>query len=218
MKNKYLLKGATLLMSFALWTFLIQVIDVKPIGIYGTNVGFSTINQLFHQWTGVHHWLYNITDWLGLIPIIVCFGFAILGLFQLIKRKSLLKVDIDIILLGAYYLVVVAFFIGFEIVPINYRPILIEGVMEASYPSSTTLLVLSVTPTLAFQVKRKLKSSSCNKAVYAFTYIFCALMVIGRLYSGVHWLTDIIGGILLSTGLFYLYIGTIEFIDNKTIN
>ena len=34
---------------------------------------------------------------------------------------------------------------------------------------------------------------------------FIVFMVVGRLVSGVHWLTDIIGGMLLSTGLVTAY-------------
>ena len=55
------------------------------------------------------HWtLYILTDWLGLVPIGIAFGFAILGLVQLIRRKSLLKVDRDILILGSFYIVVPA--------------------------------------------------------------------------------------------------------------
>ena len=149
--------------------------------------------------------IYTITDWLGLVPICVCMLFGCLGLVQLIQRKNLFKVDYDILILGVYYIVVIAGFLAFEVFPINYRPILIEGVMEASYPSSTTLLVLSVMPTLVFQVKRRVQNHIIKKVVSVLTTSFSACMVIGRLIAGVHWFTDIVGGILLSTGLFYMY-------------
>ena len=93
----------------------------------------------------------------------------------------------------------------FEMFPINYRPILIDGRMEASYPSSTTLLVLSVMPTLVFQTKRRANSVIFKKCISMFSMLFSAAMVIGRLVSGVHWFTDIVGALLLSVGLFYLY-------------
>lgn len=133
-----------LLATFVIWTALIQIVDVQPLGQNGTNIGFATFNCWFHRLTGVHMTLYTITDWMGLVPIVVCLIFAGIGLVQLIKRRSLFKVDSDIIILGVYYGIVILAYSIFEIIPINYRPILIEGVMEASYPSSTTLLILCV--------------------------------------------------------------------------
>lgn len=203
--RKLLIIGIGLLIAFILWTALILLVDVQPLGQNGTNIGFAIFNIWFHKLTGVHMTIYTITDWMGLVPICVCMLFGCLGLAQLIQRRSLFKVDYDIIVLGIYYVVVIASFLTFEIIPINYRPILIEGVMEVSYPSSTTLLVLSVMPTLIFQVNRRVGNHIIRRGVSIFTISFSAFMVIGRLVAGVHWFTDIVGGILLSAGLFYIY-------------
>ena len=157
--------------------------------------------------------IYTITDWLGLVPIVICMGFGVLGLIQWIRRRSIAKVDRDILLLGGYYILVILGYLIFEMIPINYRPILIDGAMEASYPSSTTLLVLSVMPTLLFQVNRRAKSGSVRQITAVFVILFSAFMVIGRLVAGVHWLTDIVGAILLSAGLFSLYRTVVLAID-----
>jgi undecaprenyl-diphosphatase len=178
---------------------------VQPLGVNGTNIGFSKINCWFHQLTGVHMGIYNITDWLGLVPVFTCIMFGGMGIAQLIKRRSLLKVDYDIIFLGIYYIIVICCYLIFEMIPINYRPILIEGVMEASYPSSTTLLVLGVMPTLIEQVNRRSESVIFKGTIKAFVICFSVFMVLGRLISGVHWLTDIVGAIMLSLGLFCIY-------------
>jgi undecaprenyl-diphosphatase len=146
-----------------------------------------------------------VTDWLGLVPIAVCLGFGALGAVQLVRRRSLLRVDADLLLLGAYYIVVILCYLVFEMVPINYRPIPIDGIMEASYPSSTTLLVLSVMPTLKFQVDRRAHGPAIRGATSVFVVAFSALMVAGRLVSGVHWATDIVGSVLLAGALFMLY-------------
>ncbi|MBR6551534.1 MAG: phosphatase PAP2 family protein [Clostridia bacterium] len=190
---------------FIVWTFLITTVDVKSDGVNGTDIGFATINTWFHNLIGVNMTLYTITDWLGLVPVFICMIFGVVGLIQLIKRKSLLKVDFDIVVLGVYYVFVVFAYLLFEMIPINYRPILINGFMEASYPSSTTLLVLSVMPTLVFQVQRRLKNEKIKIIINIVTVVFSLFMVIGRLVSGVHWVTDIIGSCLLSAGLFFIY-------------
>ena len=208
-----LLAGSGLIGAFALWTVLIQCVDVQAVGQNGTKIGFADFNVLFHRLTGVHMTLYTITDWLGLVPIFICLCFGVMGLMQLIKRRSILKVDLDILLLGVYYVLVIACYLIFEMIPINYRPVLIEGRLEASYPSSTTLLVLSVMPTLIFQTNRRVSNTMIRKVVAVFVIAFSAFMVIGRLISGVHWATDIIGSVLLSAGLFMLYRSAVLYSD-----
>ena len=203
--KKIVSAGILLLAAFAVWTFLIQTVDVQQIGPRQSAVGFATVNGWFHRLTNVHWMLYTLTDWLGLVPIVVCLLFACVGLAQLVQRRSLLKVDLDILLLGVYYVLVIFAYLLFEMIPLNYRPVLIEGILEASYPSSTTLLVLSVMPTLHFQAERRLKNSAPRHCIKVLTVLFSVFMVVGRLLSGVHWLTDIVGAILLSGGLFLLY-------------
>ena len=203
--KKQLIAGVSFMLVFVIWTWLIQKVDVQPVGQKGTDVGFAAFNCWFHRLTGVHMGLYTITDWLGLVPVFVCIIFGGIGLWQLIKRKNLFKVDTDLIYLGIYYVIVIFGYLFFEMCPINYRPILIEGILEASYPSSTTLLVLSVMPTLVLQANLRIENKYVKRIVYVFTIAFSAFMVIGRLVSGVHWFTDIMGAVFLSTGLFYLY-------------
>lgn len=201
--------GVGLLVMFLIWTLLIQIVDVQKAGPEGTDVGFANINVWFHQMTGVHMKLYVLTDWMGLIPVFVCLGFGILGLVQWIRRRRIRAVDFDILLLGFYYVFVILAYFIFEMVPINFRPILIDGRLEASYPSSTTLLVLSVMPTLLFQINRKIKRMWFKKIISILTIIFISFMIGGRLISGVHWMTDIIGAIFLSSGLFSVYKGSV---------
>ncbi|MGN0819710.1 MAG: phosphatase PAP2 family protein [Christensenellaceae bacterium] len=212
-EKKVIGAGLISLVAFVIWTVLIQQVDVQPVGQNGTDIGFATLNCWFHKLTGVHMAIYHITDWLGLVPLFICMVFGIIGLIQLIKRKSLFKVDIDIIILGIYYILVILGYLIFEMIPINYRPILINGVMEASYPSSTTLLVLCVMPTLNFQVKRRIKNETIINVINTVSILFSLFMVIGRTVSGVHWLTDIIGSVILSTGLFLIYISCVLLLD-----
>ena len=204
-KIKKFIPGIMLTAAFAVWTVLIQIIDVQPVGQNGTNIGFATLNCRFHQLTGVHMAVYTITDWLGLVPIAVCMIFGGMGLVQWIRRRNLLKVDADLMILGIYYIIVIFCYLIFEMIPINYRPIPIDGRMEASYPSSTTLLVLSVMPTLIEQMDRRMGNKKWKKIITISAILFSVFMTFGRLISGVHWFTDIVGSVLLSAGLFCLY-------------
>ena len=204
-RKKMFFMGAGFLGAFVLWTVLVSYVDVRAIGPNGSSVGFATLNGYVHDLTGVNMRLYSITDWLGLVPIGVAFGFAVLGLVQWVGRKSLFKVDRSILALGGFYIIVLAMYIFFEIVVINYRPVLIDGYLEASYPSSTTMLVMCVMPTAMMQLHARIKSDVFRRCVLISIAAFTAFMVIGRLASGVHWLTDIIGGALVSAGLVITY-------------
>ena len=213
-KNIYVTLALFLL--FVLWTLAVKFIDVQSIGPNGSEVGFAALNGLIHNVTGVHMELYIITDWLGLVPVFVAFGFAVLGLVQLIKRRSFLKVDYSILVLGGFYILVISAYILFEMLAVNYRPVLIDGYLEASYPSSTTLLVMCVMPTSVMQLHTRIKNKNIRNIISVVIYAFMAFMVIGRFVSGVHWLTDIVGGIILSAGLVMLYYSVISF-DMKNI-
>lgn len=203
--KKMLVWGVSLLLAFVLWTVLVCIVDVRAIGPRESSVGFATLNGYVHSLTGVNWLLYTVTDWLGLVPIAVAFGFAVLGLSQWITRKSLLKVDRSILALGGFYILVMAVYILFEKVVINYRPTLIDGYLEASYPSSTTMLVTCVMPTAMMQLHARIKNKVFSRCVMVVIAAFIAFMVIGRLMSGVHWVTDIIGGALVSAGLVITY-------------
>jgi undecaprenyl-diphosphatase len=205
MKKKMLFISIGLLAAFIIWTALVSLVDVRVIGPESSSVGFATLNKPVHEIIGVNWFLYSLTDWLSLIPFSVALGFAILGFVQLIKRRSLRYIDQNILMLGGLYLVVIAVFIFFECVVINYRPTMINGQLEASYPSSTTLLVTCVMPTAAIELNRRIKNATLKLCTVSLIIAFTVFMLIARIISGVHWITDIIGGGLLSAGLVLLF-------------
>lgn len=209
-KQRDLSRAICLLAEFLLWTAAVRFVDVQMIGPQGSCVGFATVNRFVHDLTGVHRTLYTLTDWLGLVPFGFAMGFALLGLRQWIQRKHLSKVDGDILLLGGFYTAVMAVYALFEVFPVNYRPVLIDGILEASYPSSTTMLVLCVMPTTVMQLRIRMKNETGKRWVCAAVTVFSVFMVIGRLVSGVHWFSDIIGGAILSAGLVRMYRGFIS--------
>lgn len=211
MKKKLLyIQGIILLLGFVVWTFCVLKCDVQINPITNTPIGLASINLAFHKWSGIHLALYEWSDLLSMIPFMTCIGFGCLGLVQWIERKNIFKVDVELFVLGIYYMIVIACYSYFEVCPINYRPIFIEGCLEASYPSSTTLLILSVMPTLSLYIDQKLQDSKFKTILKWMISLYSFGMVLVRLLSGVHWLTDIIGAILFSTGLLQLYKAIIE--------
>lgn len=199
--KRYFYTAAAFLAAFVVWTVLVITVDVRPVGADATSIGLASVNKAFHNLTGVHMWMYDLTDLLSIIPLGLIGVSGMMGLVQLIRRKSIFKVDRDILALGVFYAVVMAAFLLFEAIPVNFRPILIEGQLEASYPSSTTMLVMCVMPVSAMMLGARIRRIGVRRFVTVAFTLFTIFMVTARMLSGVHWISDIIGGALLSTDL-----------------
>lgn len=220
MKNKknFLLTVALFLL-FSIFTVIVTTVDVKPIGPEHSYIGLASLNQFVFELFGVNLLWYTITDWLGVVAILFAFGFAVLGLIQLVRRKSLLKVDFSILMLGVFYILVVAFYLLFETVIINYRPIILYASLEASYPSSHTMIVICIMVTAMLQFYRLLAEHKTLLVILdCISILLIAVTIGGRLISGVHWFTDIVAGIILSSALVMLYYSIITCMEkNSTI-
>ena len=192
---------------FAGLIMLLCLVDVQAIGPEDTRIGLSSLNRFVFETLGVHMLWYEITDWLGIAAILTGLIFAVTGLIQWIRRKSIWKVDREILALGVLYLIVIGIYVLFELVIVNYRPILMPGSTrpEASFPSSHTMLVCVIMGS-AMQL---LGNYVRQKKLYAVFRVLCAVIigitVFGRILSGAHWFTDILGGVLISVMLLNLY-------------
>lgn len=214
--------GIALLMVFSLWTILLRLIDVQPLGPNNSKIGFAALNGWFYRLTGFNEWLYRTTSSLekcllgvGLLLLCVLFILFLVSCFQR-KNNRRKDYDLEILPLTIYYVIIVICYLFFEkAVTINYRPILIDGILEPSYPSTTTLIVLCLTPVLHFHFVRRVKLPLLVKIANIVIVLFCVFMVTGRLVSGVHWATDIIASVFLSLGLFFLYRAMVIYLDYK---
>ncbi|MBQ8605761.1 MAG: phosphatase PAP2 family protein [Clostridia bacterium] len=207
---------AALFLLFAIFTVLVKTVDVAAIGPEGSSVGFSSINGYFFNTLGRSELFYEISDIFGKIAILSAVCFALLGAYQLIKRKSLVKVDKCILLLAAFYVAVAIAYVLFEVVVINYRPVILEEGLEVSYPSSHTMLATCFMSAAIIVLGRLFKDKKALKITsYAVCSVIIAVTVICRLASGVHWFTDILGGVLLSAALVMLYVSALSFFEKE---
>ena len=211
-RNDFIMAGVVLLISI-IFTILVSTVDVQPSGISGTNLGFSTINHSVFDSIGTNDAIYLATEILGYIFIIPAAFFAVLGIIQLIKRKNLKKVDLHFYALLGLYIAVAATYVFFELVAVNYRPILIDGKAEASYPSSHTMLAITVLLSSFLMICRLVKNRTIKFVALGVTVVCSVAMAILRLYSGVHWATDIIGGILISVSLVLIFNAVLSLLD-----
>ena len=216
-RNRRILIASFSGLLFAVLIILVRLVDVQAIGPEGTRIGLSHVNRLVFEQLGVHMLWYEITDWLGIAAIGTALLFAVAGFAQWIMRKSIWKVDREILALGGLYLILIGLYVLFELAVVNYRPIIMPGSIhpEASFPSSHTMLVCvimgSAVPLLGKYVKRK----ALCKALRIICAAIIAITVIGRLISGVHWFTDVLGGILISVILLNLYAESLERIEKR---
>ena len=199
-KRRNILISTILILLAIVFTILVKVVNVKTIGVNESKIGFATLNQFVFKTVGVNMTWYNITDWLGIIPILMAMIYAFIGFIQLIKRRSIFKVDKELIILGLFYIIVVFTYIFFEKIIVNYRPILMKGFLEASYPSSHTLITICLCGS-SIIINNKLFNNRTTKITNILSAIIIVTTVVGRLISGVHWFTDIVGGILISIAL-----------------
>lgn len=207
MKNKkrYLIGGFAFFLMFIIFTTIIKFIDLKNIGPHNSSVGLATINNFFVNKIGFHNKIYKLTEILGIIPIIIVLIYAIIGLYSLIEEKSFKKVNKNLYYLAIFYIIVLGIYVLFEKVIINFRPVVIEGILESSYPSSHTILAICICGSSIILNNSIFKNNKIAKLENIISFIIIVMLPLLRFISGVHWFTDIIGGILLSLSLLLFF-------------
>lgn len=197
MKKRNIIISVILTIVSIVYTILVKTVDVKPIGPNNSNIGFSRLNDAFRSLIGSSTLIYKITEVFGLILLLLVVIYGCIGIGQLISRKKIFKVDREIIILGCLYVLMMVVYVFFEKVVINYRPILIDNELEASYPSSHTILALCVGLS-SLKVSKRYFNKKYIKIINYITIGLMLVVFLGRLISGVHWLSDIIGGLIIS--------------------
>ena len=213
-KRNFMFSGILFLL-FIIFTVVVKIVDVHSIGPEGSLVGLATINNSFKDVLPLNETIYKVSEILGYISLLIVAMYGIIGIKQLIERKSIFKVDRNILLLGMFYILVAIVYVIFEFVVINYRPVLLDG-LEASYPSSHTVLSICVCISSVIVSKSVLGDKKFVKVFNILSIILMVLVVLTRFLSGVHWLTDILGGILISLALCTLFEAFVNIGNKKT--
>ena len=214
--KKRFIAGSALLAIFIIFTLLITLVDVKASGESGAMVGFSSVNSAFFECFGSNDGLDTVSDVILLLSFAYVFGFALVGALQLIKRKSLFKVDKHVLLMGALMVVLAIIYVVFELFEINCRPILVDGVLEASYPSTHVLFSTTILASSTLLLQRMVKNRRLLIAAYGITASLGILGIVSRTLSGAHWITDIVASVILSLALVTLFSAALALADKST--
>ena len=202
-----------LFVCFILFTIAVCKVDVAAIGPQDSSVGFAKLNGAIAKLFPFNNTFYKLTNYLGYFALLICVFFAAMGVLEFLKKKSLRKVDPKLIILGIFYVAVILFYVMFIKVVVNYRPVLEDGALESSYPSSHTMLAICVFLSTAIQISLGKGSEGFKKAIKVVMALLTIVMVVGRIVSGVHWITDIIGGIILSAALLAMYNAAVKHVE-----
>lgn len=205
MKKKNIILAITSVVAALVFTVLVKIIDVKEVGPDASVVGFATWNQAVHQMFGYNDLWYNLTEYLGYLLFGFVLVYAILGLVQLIRRKNLFKVDKGILCFGGLIIAMLIVYVVFDKLALNYRPVIIDGELEPSYPSSHTLFALCIAGGIILMNKDIISMQKSAKIISILVMFLASFTVVGRMLSGMHWITDILGGILISAALLSVY-------------
>ncbi|MBR5926475.1 MAG: phosphatase PAP2 family protein [Firmicutes bacterium] len=200
-----IIAAAVCYVAFVIFTKAVMTYDLQPIAPDGSMVGFGSYNRRIFEQLGTNEMWYEITQVLGWLALLICAVFALIGLVQLIKGKSLAAVDPDIICMGVLYVLCIIAYVVFLKVTINVRPVLEDGVAEASYPSSHTVLAFCVFASLLIEIRRRITDSARAMIESIACAFFMSITIFGRLLSGMHWATDIIGGVILSMAFIFTF-------------
>jgi len=214
--RNFILTGC-LFLAFVIFTIVVKVVDVRPVGAIGSRVGLSSLNQWFFNLLGINSIFDVITDILGVLVILIALVYVGIGILQLFKRKSIKKIDKELQLLAIVYFLMAAFYILFEIMIINYRPILVGGELAASYPSSHVLLTIVIVGTTAIIINKRESRKNIKVASSVAAVILSIASVAGRLLAGVHWLTDVIAGALLASSIVMLYFTCLNYEKKEVV-
>ena len=169
-----------------------------------TDIGFQKLNLSVHNALGFRQVFYRLSEYIGYLALLAGACIGLIWLLRLIKTKKLLGVDAGLNAAIAAMALMVVFYVLFEALKLNFRPVILDDGLEASYPSSHTLLGCVVFGCAAMVSADIFKDKGLARSVSALCYIIAAVLTLFRALSGVHWISDIIGGVILSAAILSL--------------
>lgn len=148
-----------------------------------------------------------ISDIILLASFAILGVFVVLGLYQLITRKSLLKVDHRLLwMILPLVLIAITYVVFDKFLVLNIRP---NGSGEASFPSTHVMVVSTIFLIIALNLPYYIKSKTAWIIIDIAMLLLIVLVCVGRVLSEMHWLSDVLGGLafaIIFAVIYYLII------------
>ncbi len=204
MKKKFLTAGIFAAL-FIVLTISLCIFDVEAIGPESSKIGLSHFNNAVFTFFGTNKTWDKITDVLIAIAIVGALSLFAYVAYLAVKRK---KADRNFIALFGLYTATGIFYLLFEkIIAINYRPILEDGKLAVSYPSTHTLLACVFMWSTAIMLGRFVEKRAVRRSLQAACIILSFIIAYGRIFAGMHWMTDVHGAFFLAAALVFCFWG-----------
>jgi len=216
--KKYFIMSAVLLVLFVIFVILAKTVDVAAVGPMGSEIGFASINKSAADAIGYNESIYNVSKSLSYFGIAVMVVFGLFGAMQLYYKKGPKNVDKDLYALYGLYVLGLIVYIVLEKVVINSSPVFSNG-LKVSYSSFYIILAVAFMGAAIVEFNARLKAKKVKIIVLTLCILDGIGLLVTRLVSGVHWVTDVIGTLLISVACFLLFLGVFNVIvQNKKKN
>lgn len=188
---------------FLVLTVSLLLVDVQSAG--AQTVGWASLNFWWHDLISVQHGWHIVSNIVATVTLLALCAMVVWQFIIMLRGKSFraflkqwLAFDITVILLVLCYVL-------FQIVVVNYRPIMIDGMAEVSYPSSHILLFATLLPLIVCECWHNVPSKVWRRVIAVSALVLMVVGIVARALCGYHWLTDSVGALLLSAALVAWY-------------
>lgn len=148
-----------------------------------------------------------ITNVILITSIITLAVFVFLGLYQWISRKSIKKVDRQLLWMPVPLILMVITYLLFQYVfVLNTRP---NGSGESSFPSTHVMVVATIFFIAMMILPKYVKSKPIRIILDVLMVVMISLTSVGRVAADMHWVLDVIGAVVFAfifTEVYYLII------------
>lgn len=189
-------------------TILVKTVDIYYNVITKSNIGLYSLNKLFLN-NNEFQFLKIISEIIFIICLLIIVIIGAMLIINYIKTKAINKKQKNFLI---YLFILFIIWVLFDkVLIINYRPIVVDGKIEGSYPSTHIMVITYTLLSLSYLLENKVN----QKMKYILSIIFILITFSGRVLSLMHWFTDGLCGLLVGLTFYLLFLRSNYGFNNK---